>query len=421
MFRLILTVICLYIASFEILLFLRFKKLLHLQKKSRARLWLAVYIAVVVVTKVPMLGYALGGRAFHMPAVDGWFWPLYASMMSWQYSLFVLFPLYLVSLLFVIILRAVLKKSRENIEAGNNRRRILLRGVEIAVNSLPIVASISVVSGIFLGSNEVVVKRLSLKIPGLHPDLQGLRIVQVSDIHIGHIIHDRYLGFCSGLVKELNADLLVATGDIIDNNNYYLDVAGRFFNGLHTGFSLGAIGILGNHDHIDNGPEAARGLSRAGLQMLINQKTVISRGKGRLQLVGLDYPKLWGPGQRSKRPSSSDERNKMRMLVSKSYFEALEKELNPELPLVVLNHHPSDFSYLKKKNIDLVLSGHTHGGQVRFSGDRNSSLNIAANVYEYYTGHYYENKTHLYVNDGLGHWMPLRINCPPEITLLELV
>jgi len=75
---------------------------------------------------------------------------------------------------------------------------------------------------------------------------------------------------------------------------------------------------------------------------------VLSRGRGRLQVAGLEYPQ--------------DKRGQERMQATAASFQSLEQSLDPEIPLVLLNHHPSDFSFLQNQAVDLILSGHTHGG-----------------------------------------------------------
>lgn len=129
-----------------------------------------------------------------------------------------------------------------------------------------------------------------------------------------------------------------------------------------------------------------------------------------LQIVGLDYPTIGG------RPRALD-----RLAVSQEYFRTAHAGARPEWPTLVLNHHPGDFVYLRNEDVDLVLSGHMHGGQVLLSTDRDSPLALASNVAAYYIDLYQENGRQLYVNRGLGHWFPLRVQCPPEITLLTLV
>jgi len=104
-----------------------------------------------------------------------------------------------------------------------------------------------------------------------------------------------------------------------------------------------------------------------------------------------------------------------------SYFAEVAAQRTVGAPFFLLNHTPADFEFLKQQRIDLVLSGHTHGGQINFSKAQNTLLNGAHWVYKYYIDYYTEQGSQLYVNRGLGHWFPLRINCPPEITVITLV
>ncbi len=204
----------------------------------------------------------------------------------------------------------------------------------------------------------------------------------------------------------------MVTGDIIDNNNAFLPTASTFFSLIDAmlparrGYVAGgrAFGVMGNHDYIDDGIAAAKAFNKAGLKMLHNRHEVIGRGKGRLQLAGLDYPPL-GRG---------------RNLIMQEYFKATSAKLQSNLPVVLLNHNPADFEFLKTQKVDIVLSGHTHGGQINFSHKQDSYLNGARWFYKYYVDHYAELGSQLYVNRGLGHWFPLRVSCPPEITVLVL-
>lgn len=347
-----------------------------------------------------------------------WYQPVHGMLLAINYSHFVwLLPLGAVWLLGMVLrrLQRVRPAHLPLAEAGTSRSDFLRRAMGTAafgMNLLPAATSVTAISGIFLGSREITVMQKQFRINGLHDDLKGLRFVQISDIHIGNLIGERYLAFTLGLIREARADYVVVTGDIIDNNNVFLPVAAQYFAPMEAMLRRATdkpgthrlLGVLGNHDLIDNGLVAGEGLTRAGLRVLRNEIVTVRRGGGQLQIGGLDYPPL-GRG---------------RTEVMQSYFSELHEKRQAETPLVLLNHNPADFEFLKNRQVDLVLSGHTHGGQVNFSRAQNTLLNGAQWLYKYYVDHYAEQGSQLYVNRGLGHWFPLRINCPPEITVITL-
>lgn len=297
-----------------------------------------------------------------------------------------------------------------------SRSDFLRRAAGIAatgINLIPMATSAAAISGMFRGSREIWVNEKSITIRNLHDDLKGIRLVQISDIHIGNLIHEKYLNFALGLIRQTKPDYVLVTGDIIDNNNAFLPVAGSFFASLNAALPGRIFGAMGNHDYIHDGDVAADGFASAGMKMLMNDVAIVKRGRGNLQLAGLDYPGVpIGRGPLGK---------KTRHAVMQQFFLKTQQKLRADFPVLLLNHHPSDFDYLKTQGIDLVLSGHTHGGQIRFSSDRESALNGATWIYKYYVDHYHEQGSQLYVNRGLGHWFPLRVDCPPEITVFTLV
>lgn len=250
------------------------------------------------------------------------------------------------------------------------------------------------------------VNKISLSMPARHGVLRGLRIMQISDLHIGPVVNRNYLERARRVMLSQKADLLVVTGDIIDNNNYYLGLAQEFFSSIKGHFPLGIYGVLGNHDFIDNGEELSRSLTEVGVRMLRNEAVRLSSAQGKWQLIGLDYPMhTW-------RESSS------RAQVAARYLEqALAGRKEENLPGIVLNHHPSDFSLFARHDIPLTLAGHTHGGQIVIPGTNFAPI---GDFFSYSRGVYHRGEQHLYVNQGLGHWFPLRIQCDPEITLLQL-
>jgi predicted MPP superfamily phosphohydrolase len=348
-----------------------------------------------------------------------WYQPLHGVLLAINYShAFWLLPLGFFWLIGILWrrLRSDKPVAQAAGERAVSRAEFLQRALgatAFGVNLLPAATSVTAISGIFLGSREITLMPKTIRLAGLHDDLRGLRIVQISDIHIGNLIGERYLNFTVGLIRDARPDYVVVTGDIIDNNNAFLPVATNYFAQIEAMLKRPTdkpgnsrlLGVLGNHDLIDNGLVAAAELTRAGLRILRNEIHTIHRGRGTLQIGGLDYPPL-GRG---------------RTEIMRSYFAEVNEKRNGETPLVLLNHNPADFEFLKTQQVDLVLSGHTHGGQINFSRSQNTLLNGAHWIYKYYVDHYDEQGSQLYVNRGLGHWFPLRVNCPPEITVISLV
>ncbi|MCX7633105.1 MAG: metallophosphoesterase [Turneriella sp.] len=345
---------------------------------------------------------------------------VYGALMAISYAHFVwLLPLVLFWILAALWRRLYAKTGDnrvsmpEHTESPISRKdffRKLGGALVYGSHLLPMATGVAAISGIFLGSREIWLREKEIALKNLHDDLKGLRIVQISDIHIGILIGEDYLRYTIPLIKKLKPDYLVVTGDIIDNSNAFLPVAQRYFAKLaelvpHQDSQPRLLGVLGNHDLIDDGDVAAAGFARSGLLILRNRLLALKRGRGSLQLAGLDYPPLGT--KRSK--------------TMQQYFQKVAAQRKAELPLILLNHNPADFAFLKTQGVDLVLSGHTHGGQINLSQKQETLLNGARWFYRYYVDHYEENGAQLYVNRGLGHWFPLRVNCPAEITVLTLV
>ncbi|MBV6492644.1 MAG: 3',5'-cyclic adenosine monophosphate phosphodiesterase CpdA [Turneriella sp.] len=367
---------------------------------SQSILWIGVFYP----------GRGMGG------AYPEWYIPIHKILLAINYShLFWILPLAFIWLLGFFLKKIFSHKNTKAIDTDTkpcptlSREEFLRKAAGATftgINLLPAASSIAAISGMFLGSYTIWLNEKQIRIKNLHDDLKGLRIAQISDIHIGNLIHEKYLSAVVDTMRNAKLDYIFVTGDIIDNNNLFLPTAGKFIADLQKLLPWGHIlGIMGNHDFIDNGEKASQSYGDAGMNVLRNEFTLLKRGKGILQVVGLDYPPIT---------------IKSRMAASKKYFNTVKKNLREENPTIVLNHHPSDFGYLKNEKVDLVLSGHTHGGQIVLSKNRDSLLNCGGWLYKYYVDLYEENGVQLNVNRGLGHWFPLRIDCPPEITVFTL-
>lgn len=373
---------------------------------------LLLFLCGGLLAHLPWLLMVFAGRGAIRGPFDGALEIPYFLSIAWSYSFLFFAPLYALAAIALAIWRFFQRTLRTPLSGPiQGSRETISRStfLKASLGSLPVIAAGSAFSGMALGSREIITQELSIPIARLHPDLEGLRILHISDLHVGLYINDRYLDYCANLIQSLRADVLVVTGDIIDNNNYYLPVAGRFFRRISNSFVNGTFGSLGNHDHIDDPFVVFRTLRQSGLNLGRNSLQEIRRGKGKLDVISLDWPR-WNFGARKNRRD-----------LTADYFRSVDKERKGDHPLLILNHHPEDFLFFQRQPVDLVLSGHTHGGQIAFQSNRDHAPGLITPFYTYYKGYYREQGSQLYVNSGLGHWFPLRIQCPAEITLITLV
>lgn len=276
--------------------------------------------------------------------------------------------------------------------------------------------------GCYSNMGEIDVSReLYVPVPNLPRSLEGLTVVQISDLHVGPYIRQKELEHVVSLVNQLHPDLVAITGDVLDRHLASLPDAVKGLSGLRSNF--GVYAVLGNHDYYadrfsSSGPfrggvKIAQGLASIKIQTLRNQVVHIAEGTDRLALLGLDWLSA-GPNDRnffSYKPVET-QRQLKRML----------QEAAPEAPKVLLAHHPDTFLDVPAE-IGLTLSGHTHGGgQVILGSIDGKPLGIGALRFKYLSGLYQKNGSSLYVNRGIGYLgIPIRINCPPEISRFRLV
>lgn len=227
-------------------------------------------------------------------------------------------------------------------------------------------------------------------------DLEGYRIVQISDLHNAKFgknnqrLVDR--------IRECDPDMIVLTGDLVDSNHTNVDRAVQFVNEIVKICSV--YYVTGNHEYWLDTSEYENlmdGLASAGVVILDDQVVEISRGDAKLRLVGLDDRSL-----------------------ADGTLEALlsdEKELT-----VVLAHEPQYLARYAGTGVDLVLSGHAHGGQFRLPFVGGIVAPDQGFLPEYTAGEYYMNGTEMIVSRGLGNSViPVRLFNYPEIVCVDLV
>jgi predicted MPP superfamily phosphohydrolase len=282
----------------------------------------------------------------------------------------------------------------------SSTRRRLLRTAAVAAVGTPVAAS---AFGMFIERNQYGIRELDLPVPDLHPDLDGFRIVQVSDLHVSPFLSVRSARQVIDMANGLRADLAVFTGDLISEAGDPLDAAIRELIRLRA--DLGVLGCMGNHEeYVGCRNYLARQTARAGVNFLRYSATQIHRGAATLNIAGVDY----------QRSSNRD-----------NYLPHMERFVLPGATNILLSHNPDVFPTALRRGFQTVLSGHTHGGQVNVE-ILQQNINPARFRTPYTCGLYRlgeadEVQASCFVTNGIGTiGMPVRLGAPPEIALLRL-
>ncbi len=284
-------------------------------------------------------------------------------------------------------------------EYPTNRRRFLKTGL-IAAGGL----------ALYSGEGErhwIEVSRLEIHLRNLPRALDGLKIAQLSDIHLDEYTEPFFLRHAIRRVNELKPDLVLLTGDFVSYGprsfDFAVGAAWHCANLLRELECRQMYAVLGNHDVMVGGRKVTNALTANGIPVLANTHVPFERAGSRIWLAGVDDPVLGSPDPERAIPPS---------------IRGVEHE-----PVVLLCHAPDYVDHLLARPVgsavDLVLSGHTHGGQVRVP--LVGALELPEMGKKYIEGLFALGSLQLYVNRGIGTvGLPFRLACPPEITLLTL-
>ena len=256
--------------------------------------------------------------------------------------------------------------------------------------------------------DEFRVRRLTLDLPQLPRDLDGMTIAQVSDIHVGRFTNGSTLRRIVDTTNNLRADLVLLTGDLI--NMSIADLPGALDAVKRMEGRYGVFMVEGNHDLIDDGREFRRVTKASGVPFLLNE-SVTARVRGAdVQLLGL----RWGTG----RPGAgrSAERGDDAVAASLSELAVRSRPVADGTFPILLAHHPHALDFAARMGIPLTLSGHTHGGQLMLT----PNVGFGPWMYRYWSGPYRRGDAWGVVSNGVGNWFPLRVGAPAEIIHLTL-
>ncbi len=309
-------------------------------------------------------------------------------------------------------------------EKVNHSRRYFFQAAGVLAGAVPFV---SATYGFVAERLRFQIHEVDIPITNLPPALDGLRITQLSDIHIGSYMPVAQVRRAVGMANELHGDLTVVTGDFLTGRTDPLEDCIAELSRLRS--PLGVWGCNGNHEiYADAEDEAAALFHRYGMKLLRHEHSELSFRGSALNLIGVDY-------QRQRAADGS----RLPMLVG------LEPLVRRDVPNILLSHNPNSFPRAAELGIELSLAGHTHGGQMRVE-ILDHRWSPAQFFTPYVAGLYWRPlrfdaalsekqisslfpasslktlaSSTIYVNRGLGTiGAPVRLGVPPEITLLTL-
>ena len=267
------------------------------------------------------------------------------------------------------------------------------------------IAALALLVG-YVGSRMLRVRDVEVRIAGLAPALDGLRIVQVSDLHVGPQVPRGFLGRVRAAIDRARPDVVAVTGDLVDDRAEDVARYADALGGLER--TAQVFVVAGNHDVYAGWADVERGLRERALgTVLVNDAAVVRRDGATLAIVGVGDPagraRMWAKDDGS--------------VVAPDVARAMSR-VPPGIPVIALAHNPALWPELARAGASLTLSGHTHWGQLAFPAARWS---MATPFLEYSMGAYRENGAMLYIHPGTGYWgIPFRIGALPEVTVITL-
>ena len=349
-----------------------------------------------------LIGLGLGFLLLGFSGIFGWdeiwwgrrpsFWHLLASV--WTFGLF---GGYCVALTIRLAgwLRAKWSKApkRSELTPGAVSRRAVVSGLTKAAIGAPFALA---GYGTFIGREQFELREIDLAFPNLPPDLDGLRIAQITDIHAGPYLTIKQVERVVAMANETRPHLTVVTGDLITEVGDPLEQTLERL--AHLKADAGIWGCLGNHEEFAVSENFTERYGRKlGIDFLRHRRQTLRFGDTDLCLSGVDY-----------------------QAQSHPYLVGVKKLIQPGAFNLLLSHNPDVFPLATTLGYDLVLGGHTHGGQVTVEIVE-QWVNAGHFFTPYVAGEYRLKNSALYVSRGIGTVnLPMRVGALPEVTLVRL-
>ncbi len=277
-----------------------------------------------------------------------------------------------------------------------NRRKVL----QLGTGSVAAAILGSAINAVAIEPRWLDVTSPAVQIADLPTCWEGTRIAHLTDLHIGRLVSLDYIGRVVDVANAACPDIVVLTGDLVTNATGLSDDIWPVLAGLNA--RDGKYAVLGNHDHWSNGPLIIRGLSEAGFTILTNASRLLTRNGEPLCIAGVDDLLAGRPN------------------IALALTDVERTREHARTPRIVLCHNPDYAEMLPPvPHVDLMLSGHTHGGQIKLPAGPRPKLPIRHAKYA--AGLVRGPRCQVYVSVGLGMvGVPVRFNCRPELALITL-
>ena len=364
-------------------------------KLARAGIVAAWAVSLVVLA----LGFLLRFNrvARHFPAWAVW-WGGGAAML-WAFLSLLMVVAYALGLLISHLISSLTSRVGARPQAGHSpARRRFLGAMRWALLAAPVAVT---GYGTFVQRFRLSVREQNIPVPDLPHDLDGLRLAQVTDIHLSPYLSLRELERAVEMANETLPHLTLVTGDLITTSRDPLDDCLKALARLKA--DAGVFGCMGNHEIYAETEEYTQVEgARLGMRFLRHQSALLRFGSASLNLAGVDYQRFHKP-----------------------YLRGAEALAVPGAFNILLSHNSDVFPVAVAKGFPLTLAGHTHGGQVRFE-ILGQDLNIARFFTPYVDGLYHrkdggKDGPSIFVSRGIGTiGLPARLGAPPEVALLKL-
>lgn len=250
-------------------------------------------------------------------------------------------------------------------------------------------------------TTQVQLTRLPIHLPKLPAAFHGFKIIQLSDVHHSSFVSEGEITAAAQRVNALQPDLIVLTGDYVSHSVDFIPGCARALGKLKA--KHGVFAVLGNHDHWTDGQLMKTSLESHGIRVLCNEHERIEKDGAHIRLAGVDD-----------------------MMVKLDDMKAALTGTSRSETRILLAHNPALIREAARAGVDLMLSGHTHGGQINWKllvpkKETRMSRWLHRPSRKFMRGLAVLGNTQLYVNRGFGTVVvPLRYGCTPEITLIEL-